>query len=149
MTIAATDIAVVYPIACSPRLIMGFIRNRDDLLELELPRNRSCAVAARRFVERAVGAMLSGERLDDLKLVVTELVENAYVHGRGEIVLRLRPRRDAVRVEVVDQGRGARVGIREQNRDPGGWGLRLVDQLAESWGVHNGITHVWAVVRLR
>lgn len=128
---------------------MGFTFHRDDWIELELPRNRGCAVAARRFVERAVGAMLSGDRLDDLKLVVTELVENAYVHGRGQILLRLKPRRDAVRVEVVDQGRGATVGIREQGRVPGGWGLRLVDQLTESWGVHSGITHVWAVVRLR
>ena len=25
----------------------------------------------------------------------------------------------------------------------GGWGLHLVDQVAQRWGVHEGSTHVW------
>src|SRR5436309_1062403 len=81
--------------------------------EIRLPRDRSCAALARRFVEGRVGAELGGDALADLKLVVSELVENAYVHGRGEIRLVVAATGERIRVEVVDEGEGAAVKIRE------------------------------------
>jgi anti-sigma regulatory factor (Ser/Thr protein kinase) len=52
---------------------------------------------------------------------------------------------DGLRAEVSDPGPGfvprERAGELD---DPGGWGLVLVDRLAERWGVHNDErTSVW------
>jgi two-component sensor histidine kinase len=67
------------------------------------------------------------------------------VHGRGEIRLTLQSRLGRLRVGVVDEGNGAAVKIRERTPDSvGGFGLKLVDQLASAWGAHDGTTHVWA-----
>lgn len=82
-------------------------------------------------------------------LVSSELVTNAYRHGRGEIELRLSVHDDRLRIEVIDHGRDAAPAVREQAADgTGGWGLRIVDQLALQWGVFEGATHVWADLAL-
>ncbi len=53
--------------------------------------------------------------------------------------------RDVVRVEVIDEGRGFRPSVREPRADAeGGWGLYLVDQLADRWGVRDDGRVVWA-----
>jgi anti-sigma regulatory factor (Ser/Thr protein kinase) len=116
------------------------------MIETRLPRTRECAAIARRLVEEHLGAA-PNQRLDDLKLVVTELVDNAYLHGRGEIALMLRTNGLFVRVEVVDEGRGAAIRIRDRPADEaGGFGLKLVEQLSTAWGAYEGTTHVWAEV---
>lgn len=71
--------------------------------EVELPRQRACAAIGRRLVERLFFDQLDGRGMDDLKLVTTELVENACRRGEGEIVLRLQQRDDRIRVEVLDE----------------------------------------------
>jgi hypothetical protein len=49
-----------------------------------------------------------------------------------------------VRVEVVDQGAGFIPVARDRPvTEVGGWGLHLVETLADRWGVHEGSTHVW------
>lgn len=113
-------------------------------LELQLPRSRDCGARARRWLEQELGHRLDARVLEDLKLVVSELVDNAFLHGRGRIRLRVTPRRDRVRVEVVDEGRGAAIKIRRDGPDIGGWGLKLVDRLTTRWGAYEGTTHVWA-----
>ncbi len=119
-------------------------REAVSAVEVELPRDRSCAARARRWLEQHVPEGTSGRVVDDVKLVATELVENALVHGKGRIVLRLGARTDALRVEVTDEGEGAAIKIREQGEELGGWGLVLVDRVADSWGAFEGTTHVWA-----
>jgi anti-sigma regulatory factor (Ser/Thr protein kinase) len=117
---------------------------------IRLPRDRSCAALARRFLEQQLAAELSPRALNDAKLVASELVDNAYLHGRGLIELVLDRRQDRVRVEVIDQGQGAAVKIRRRAaRDLGGHGLRLVQQLSCAWGAHQGTTHVWAELPVR
>ena len=91
---------------------------------------------------------IDGETMDDLKLVATEFVENALVHGKGRIVLRLEARADALRVEVTDQGENAAIRVQTQGTEIGGWGLVLVDRVADSWGAFVGTTHVWAELPL-
>jgi serine/threonine-protein kinase RsbW len=88
--------------------------------------------------------------VDDTKIVATELVNNAVIHGDGRIMLRAELRGDAVRVEVVDEGTGNAPKIRAQRRtdDPGGRGLRIVDALSMRWGTFEGTTHVWADLAL-
>ena len=91
--------------------------------------------------------ILSPEVLEDLQLVVSELVTNSVKFGPqadDHAVPADRDRR-AVRGEVIDQGDGERAKI-EMIPEPtldGGWGLHLVDRVAQRWGMHEGSTHVW------
>jgi anti-sigma regulatory factor (Ser/Thr protein kinase) len=101
------------------------------------------------LVEEHLSSEASAPALDDLKLVVSELVDNAYLHGRGEIQLKLGPGEHGVRIEVIDEGQGAAIRIRERSPDQlGGFGLRLVDGLSCAWGAYEGTTHVWAELPL-
>lgn len=88
------------------------------------------------------------EPRENALLVTSELVTNAYRHGRGAIELRVRPVRDHVVIEVLDEGSPRDVAIRPGTGEFGGWGLRIVDQLATEWGVYEGSTHVWAKLPL-
>ena len=85
------------------------------------------------------------ERLYDASLCLSELVTNAVQHpgGGGELELRLAVEADRLRVEVADEGRGFDKG--EPTRgDERGWGLFIVDNLADRWGVEPGErTVVW------
>ncbi len=105
---------------------------------------------ARRFVDHYLRRRrLSDDAVEMALLVSSELVTNAYRHGNGEIELRVSVRGERVRIEVIDKGRGKAPAVREQSaEDPGGWGLRIVDQLAVQWGVAEGATHVWAELAL-
>jgi anti-sigma regulatory factor (Ser/Thr protein kinase) len=117
-------------------------------MRARLPRNPTCGGRARRLVEQHVAGQIDAEMMDDLRLVVSELVDNAYLHGRGVIQLTVELGDDRVRVEVTDQGEGAAIKIRERGADElSGYGLRLVDQVADAWGAYEGTTHVWADVR--
>jgi anti-sigma regulatory factor (Ser/Thr protein kinase) len=91
--------------------------------------------------------ILSPAVLEDLQLVVSELVTNSVKFGpRRPITLALSIGGDGlVQGEVIDQGDGERAKV-EMTVEPtidGGWGLHLVDQVAQRWGVHEGSTHVW------
>jgi hypothetical protein len=54
---------------------------------------------------------------------------------------------DSVTVEVADEGHGA-VAITAAPGVSGGWGLRVVDDLADAWGSHEGSTRAWFRVHL-
>jgi anti-sigma regulatory factor (Ser/Thr protein kinase) len=118
-----------------------------EAVEAELPRQPTCGAVARRIVEGQYGARLDSGTLDDLKLVVSELATNAYVHGVGRIRLKLDANEDRVRVAVMDEGEGAAIKIRQVGAS-GGNGLRLVDHLCSRWGAYEGSTHVWAELAL-
>jgi nitrogen fixation/metabolism regulation signal transduction histidine kinase len=49
---------------------------------------------------------------------------------------------DRFRVEVIDEGSGFVAKERERDQE-GGWGLPLVEELADRWGTFEGSTHVW------
>jgi anti-sigma regulatory factor (Ser/Thr protein kinase) len=91
--------------------------------------------------------ILAEEVLEDLQLVVSELITNSVKFGpKRSITLALEvDAYGSVCGQVTDQGDGERARI-EMATEPsvqGGWGLYLVDRVAESWGVHEGSTHVW------
>ncbi|MBV9309732.1 MAG: ATP-binding protein [Solirubrobacterales bacterium] len=115
---------------------------------LQLRREPECAATARRWLEDERDQRVNDTALNNLKLVATELINNAYIHGNGDIELVLELLDDRVRVEVIDEGEGAAVKIRDSGSRGGGWGLRIVDQLAISWGAYDGTTHVWAELPL-
>jgi anti-sigma regulatory factor (Ser/Thr protein kinase) len=119
------------------------------------PRRRLVMAGGEQAPERArawlqnVARWLDRECEQTLALLVSELVSNAVRHGgagyRELIELELHETANGVGVAVSDPGPGFTPARREGPLDePGGWGLVLVDQMAERWGVlHDGRTHVW------
>jgi anti-sigma regulatory factor (Ser/Thr protein kinase) len=87
---------------------------------------------------------------DDLSLLVTELVTNAVRHGGQadgrRLQIEFRQGGDQIRVEVTDPGSYFEAPSAPANGDSsGGWGLFLVDQIAQRWGVSSAPagTCVW------
>jgi anti-sigma regulatory factor (Ser/Thr protein kinase) len=110
----------------------------------ELPRKPDASRLARWWLAECVGPDLDGRALDDANLLVSELVTNALVHGRGTIRISATAYASRLRVEVADQGPGFNRTVRERDiHRLGGWGLDLVATLASRWGIHQGRSHVW------
>ena len=86
--------------------------------------------------------------LDTLRLLVSEVVTNAIRHGpRGSdaaTIMRVEILGDRVRVEIEDTGGGFSPPGPPKADGSGGWGLFLVDELADRWGIRDGPpTRVW------
>jgi anti-sigma regulatory factor (Ser/Thr protein kinase) len=118
-----------------------------ELFRAQLPRDESCEAAGRRLLERHLAdARFDAVLVGNVKLVVSELISNAYHHGRGAIELVARVCGARLRIDVIDQGKGMASEVRLQDGSVtrGGWGLEIVDGLALDWGAFEGSTHVWA-----
>lgn len=104
-------------------------------MKLTLPGDVTASRLARRWVEEQLAPMaLAPDRLGVIELLVTELVTNAVEHTGSSPTLALQLDRGSLRFEVEDAGGGL---PHIPDRDPdhlGGWGLRIVDELADSWG---------------
>lgn len=99
---------------------------------------------ARELLVEHFEAALDRDELDAGKLLVSELVTNALVHGRGEITLKASVDAARLRIDVVDEGTGFEHEVREGGfEDLGGRGLRIVEAESSRWGVFEGTTHVW------
>jgi anti-sigma regulatory factor (Ser/Thr protein kinase) len=84
----------------------------------------------------------------DVALVVSELVTNAVNAECNAVDVNVALHRDHVQVGVYDSGLGLPAMMDPESGDPHGRGLRIVDELARSWGVlpeGNG-KQVWAVL---
>jgi len=82
------------------------------------------------------------------ELVVSELVGNAVLHGWGTVGLRLRETDGVLLVEVDDANPAPPARAGERYDGPGGYGLNVVDQLAEwGWRSHGAGKTVWARLR--
>ena len=107
------------------------------------------AASAARHALLALESRVDSHCLEDIRLLVSELVTNAVRHAGGprggEVALDVTVESSSVRVEVADPG----AGFDPQPRDdemtrPGGWGLYLVDRIADRWGVaRNHLNRVW------
>jgi anti-sigma regulatory factor (Ser/Thr protein kinase) len=132
----------------------------DDMLSLRLdvalPAEPRSLARARRLLdvlppfEGREGLFL------DLRLVLSELVANAIVHGAEKpadtvgVGVDLDPER--LRIEVTDRGGGFDLDRRAplEAERPAGRGLHLVDALCDRWGVDlRGSTCVWVEFDLR
>ena len=93
--------------------------------------------------------VLDEERLDDMRLLTSELVSNSVRHGSSladhPIRVKVSVMETHVRVSVVDSGPGfARDAEHAKPGIDGGWGLFLVERLADRWGTDgDGATTVW------
>lgn len=108
------------------------------------------AAAARRVLRRLSGE-IDEPVAENLRLLVTELVGNSVRHaGVESVVMKVALTDPAVHVEVTDEGPGFEPTSRDERADrESGWGLFLVDRLADRWGVncHQGATRVWFDLR--
>lgn len=98
------------------------------------------ASEARAIVSDELAGSVAPEVLEDATLLVSELVTNAVRHGlrAGFEQVELRIRNDAgrVRVMVSDPGGGFVAAPRLPTAsESSGWGLYLVDRIADRWGV--------------
>ena len=118
-------------------------------LSLSLPASPDASATARQ-VARAFEPYLEEGRAADLSLLVSEVVSNGVRHstadGANQIGLELSVGDEVLRAEVTDRGEGFEPDVPEEpdNSTAGGWGLYLVETLADRWGVSpSGATRVW------
>jgi anti-sigma regulatory factor (Ser/Thr protein kinase) len=112
--------------------------------EKELPRGLEAPWVARRSLADWLGAVLGRDELHTVKLLASELVTNAVLHGRGTILLRAQLDEDRVLVDVTDEGEEFHHEVRRQEFEQlHGRGLAIVDAEASSWGIDEGTTRVW------
>ena len=86
----------------------------------------------------------------DAILLVSEMVTNAIVHGRGPIHLRVRRASEHLLVEVSDTATAVPRKLRPTSSDVHGRGLQLVAMMADEWGtrpIHDGKS-VWCALEL-
>ena len=114
-------------------------RDAAQSLVFELPATPAAVSAARRALLAASGGLPSTVR-DDVLLLLTELVSNAVRHaeaGAGRWVrVELEQWARMIRVAVFDEGTGFTAEAPHPERDrSGGWGLFLIDRIADRWGI--------------
>jgi anti-sigma regulatory factor (Ser/Thr protein kinase) len=110
------------------------------------------AAEARRALEE-LGDLLSPGKLEDVRLLVSELVTNSLVHAglSPDEAITVTVQGGLARGEVRDRGPGF-----EPPQEPvpkpdlaGGWGLYIVDRVADRWGVaRTGSKSVWFEIDL-
>jgi two-component sensor histidine kinase len=95
---------------------------------------------ARSFTTEALDDWELTDRVQDIRLCVSELATNAVLHGtlpgRGFLV-KLDAEEDAVRVEVHDSRSQWPEARNAADTDTSGRGLILVTALADGWGVQD------------
>jgi anti-sigma regulatory factor (Ser/Thr protein kinase) len=126
----------------------------EPLIAVELPAEPHSAKVARDAVAGLDGHL--GDVFGDVVLVISELVTNSVRHAglaaSQPVQLSVAVQGDKVRVAVRDPGPGFDPpGAPTDPAHIGGWGLVLVDQLAEEWGVENDgdATVVWCRLKKR
>lgn len=103
-----------------------------------LPADAASAGVARRCVRAWLQEWGWDAAEEVATLLVSELVTNALLHAHTDISLRVQANRRRLRVEVRD-GNPRLPEMRRYARSAStGRGLRLVDELAERWGVEPG-----------
>lgn len=124
-------------------------------VEAPLPHSPEGPWLARRRLEDSLRRDLDPDLLADLSIIASELVANSVVHGRagggGTVVFRIDADGRRVRLEAEDRGRVLRRPRTRRASEAalGGRGLRLVDALADRWGVSPGRpTVVWTEIDL-
>ena len=117
----------------------------------ELERDLTAPRTARDVVKDAVAEL--GARAADARIIASELVANSVRHSDAPparpIELEVECEDDFVKIEVCDAGSGYQRDVvkRRPAGHDGGFGLLLVAELSDAWGVTgNGGTCAWALL---
>jgi anti-sigma regulatory factor (Ser/Thr protein kinase) len=118
-------------------------------MEVQAAAGQHAPAVARAAVERWLAGRVSERLYDDVRLLVSELVTNSVRHAHltrdATIRVSVAIVDGVVRIEVEDPGDGAIAAVPPDREHGGGFGLYLVEILAERWGSsHDGKTRVWA-----
>jgi anti-sigma regulatory factor (Ser/Thr protein kinase) len=117
-------------------------------LTVTVPASPEAGLELRRAI-RSLGRYCGPKVADDVELLVTELATNGVKHAEincdgNRITLVARVDHDVLRVSVRDRGTGFEPDRPRARSEPGGWGLVLVEGIADRWGVeHEPSTTVW------
>jgi anti-sigma regulatory factor (Ser/Thr protein kinase) len=111
------------------------------------PRAATTPGFARNYVQDLFGTALPATHVKDIALLTSEVVTNAVESAlAGEIRVAVTDDAAFTRIEVSnpghDWGRGPQIGLRERD-EAGGWGLFLVEQLSDHWGIRETDQVVW------
>ncbi len=103
---------------------------------------------ARSAVVQALTGRVDGRVLADAELVVSELVTNSVQHAglSADDFVRIGAAvtEGVLRLEVDNPGATGTVAPRDPDSERSGFGLRIVETLADAWGVsRKGHTRVW------
>lgn len=114
---------------------------------IDLPPTAASVTASRRLVREVLRVWDAPHDHEDACLLVTELVSNVVDHVGGEanLTLELSLSETWLRIAVVD-GSSIRPVVQELSHDrPRGRGIRMVEAIADRWGVEdeNGGKRVW------
>jgi hypothetical protein len=118
-----------------------------DTEHLHLEPSPRAARDARQFVARQVGDV-DGDLASTLAVLTSELVTNAVLHARTALQVGVIKGPDLL-VGVGDLDSGHPVRQPHSNTATQGRGLRLVDGLADRWGIttYDGGKTVWFLLR--
>lgn len=107
--------------------------------------DRTAPLAARQFVAGTAACYADDVDTAALVLLVSELVTNSVIHGGGTVPIEVGVTvGERLRVEVTDHGGSFRLGSLGRRRGGVGFGLYLVEHLADAWGMTmDGATRVW------
>lgn len=114
----------------------------------------NATVAARRALD-GFSSQLEEDVIERSALVVTEVVSNSVKHAgltaAQRIDLNITVLPECLRIEVTDDGAGFDPFVTrpDPSQRSGGWGLWMVDQLTDRWGVDfSHSTRVWCEFNL-
>jgi anti-sigma regulatory factor (Ser/Thr protein kinase) len=103
------------------------------------PAEASSVAAARHFVRETLSDHSSDLR-EVSELLASELATNSVLHAQTAFEVAIRVTRREVRVEVRDSGSGRPTVRSPTAEERSGRGLRIVEAMANSWGVVPGPT---------
>jgi anti-sigma regulatory factor (Ser/Thr protein kinase) len=125
------------------------LRESPAFLKRSFAPNLTAPAGARRALEGLVGPYAEDLR-ERSGLVLTEVVTNSVLHAgltpSQAIDLEMALSPELLRFEVTDNGPGFEPTpvASKPDQAPGGWGLWLVDELSDRWGVDfSHSTRVW------
>ncbi|MGW0538038.1 ATP-binding protein [Streptomyces sp. NPDC003032] len=101
-----------------------------------------CAVA-----DRMRKWVVPASLVEDVVLIVSELVTNAVVHGRGNVHVSMLQLYAGLHIEVADESTTPAVMGCGDAEAIGGRGLRLVAGSCDCWGVSDDGTITWCLLR--
>ncbi|WP_427924895.1 SpoIIE family protein phosphatase [Streptomyces sp. cg40] len=117
---------------------------------MELPATATAVAEGRSFVVKTLAAWDCTDKVDDARLLVSEVLTNAVQHAEGPLVLHLRRTVTELAVEICDLSPHLPQPRLAAEDEESGRGLILVDTLADNWGVRptdQGKT-TWFTLRL-